>query len=211
MRKKFREAGTDGLHDYELVELLLTYAIPRKDVKPIAKDLLAEFGSLSELLNATPDQLQEVEGIGEVSATFFPLMKELCTEYLDESMRKRDVLSDPEAVAKFARAKIGSNENETFLVIYLNKQNQVLDWEQILEGTVDKTAVYPRRILQPALDTGATGLILVHNHPGGTPEPSPQDHKLTEELREMAKGLDIQLMDHLLVTENTYRSIIKRQ
>jgi DNA repair protein RadC len=208
LRKKFREAGTDGFHDYELVELLLTYAIPRKDVKPIAKDLIDEFGSISGILEASPEQLERIDGMGEVSSTLFPLLKELCTEYLDESMRERDVLSDPEAVADFARAKIGTKDNETFMAIYLNNQNEVLDWEIIQEGTVDKATVYPRNVIQPALDAGATGLILVHNHPGGSLEPSHQDEKLTEELTEMAQGLDIDLKDHLLVTSSAHERLV---
>lgn len=207
LRKKFREAGTDGFHDYELVELLLTYAIPRKDVKPIAKDLIEEFDSISGILEASPEQLQRVDGMGEVSSTFFPLMKELCTEYLDETMRDRDVLSDPEAVADFARAKIGANDNETFMAIYLNNQNEVLDWEIIQEGTVDKATVYPRQIIQPALDAGATGLILVHNHPGGNLEASNHDIQSTEEVKEMAEGLDIELIDHLIVTTDLFKQI----
>lgn len=207
LRKKFREAGTNALHDYELVELLLTYAIPRKDVKPIAKDLLEEFGSISSLIEAEPDELERIDGVSEVTSTFFPLMKELCAEYLDETMRERDVLSDPEAVADFARAKIGSRDHETFMAIYLNNQNEVLDWEIIQEGTVDKATVYPRNVIQPALDTGATGLILVHNHPGGTLEPSRQDKQLTEEIKEMAGGLGIELMDHLVVTTDSFKKI----
>ena len=199
LRERFQKVGAEGLHDYELLELLLTYAIPRKDVKPIAKDLITRFGSLSGVLDASPQELEVAPDIGPVSATLIRLVKDLCGVYLGERMKHRDVLSSPHAVVDFARVKVAGLPHEAFMIIYLNTKNEVIDHEVIHEGTVDRAVVYPRRVIESALAHHASGLILVHNHPSGHPEPSEDDKRLTRVLMEAARPLDLRVVDHLIV------------
>lgn len=207
LREKFRESGTDAFHDYELLELVLTYAIPRGDVKPIAKRLLEKFDSLSGVLEADREELIDVDGVGEVSATFFPLLKEINQEYLAEKMKEREVLDGPEAVADFARLKIGGKETEAFMAIYVDKQNQVRDYEILQEGTVDHTTIHPREVLKSALENNAQGIIVIHNHPSGTLKSSGADDRLTQKLQEATNSVDIELLDHLIVSESGYERV----
>ncbi len=199
LRERFRKAGGEAMHDYELLELLLTFAIPRKDVKPVAKDLIRRFGSLSGVLDADPNELEKVPAVGPVSATLIRLVKELCGAYLGERMKERDVLSSPQAVADFARVKMAGLPHEAFMVIYLNTKNAVIAHEIVHHGTVDRAIVYPRRVIESALAHHASGVILVHNHPSGHPEPSEDDKRLTRTLVEAARPLDIRVLDHLVV------------
>lgn len=199
LRERFQKGGAEGFHDYELLELLLTYAIPRKDVKPIAKDLIQRFGGLSGVFDASLQELQSVPRVGLVSATLIHLVKQLCGAYLGEKMKRRDLLSSPDAVADFARMKLAGLPHEAFMIIYLNTKNEVLDYEIVHEGTVDRAVVYPRRVIESALAHHASGLVLVHNHPSGHPEPSEDDKRLTRILVEAARPLDIRVVDHLVV------------
>jgi len=157
------------MHDYELLELLLTYAIPRKDVKPYAKDLIERFGSLSGVLDASRKELEEVLKIGPISSTLIRLIKELCGAYLGEKMKGKEVLSSPQAVLDFARMRLAGLPHEAFMVIFLNAKNRVLDHKILQEGTVDRAIIYPRRIVEEALAHHAAGIIFVHNHPAVTP------------------------------------------
>lgn len=206
LRERFKKAGAKGLHDYELLELLLTYAIPRKDVKPTAKDLLKRFGSLSGVLDASQKELEAVEGLGSISATLIRLVKEICSAYLSDRMKRKDVLSSPQAVVDFARAKLGGLPHEAFMVVYLNTKNEVIEHEIVHEGTIDRAVIYPRRIIEAALAHHAAGLILVHNHPSGHPEPSEEDKRLTRAIADAARPMDIKVIDHLIVGKDDYFS-----
>jgi DNA repair protein RadC len=158
LREKFQKAETKGFHNYELLELLLTYAIPRRDVKPVAKDLINRFGGISGVLDADQKKLEEVPGLASASATLIRLIKELCVTYLEERMkREKDVLSSPQLVVNFAHAKLSGLHHEAFMIIYLNVKNGVIDYEVIHEGTVDRVVVYPRRIIESALSNHAAG------------------------------------------------------
>lgn len=205
LRERFRRAGAEGLHDYELLELLLTYAIPRKDVKPLAKKLIEKFGSLSGVLDAGQRELQS-EGLSSTTATLIGLVKELGGAYLGERMKRKDLLSSPQAVVDFARAKLSGVPHEALMVIYLNVKNEVIDHEIIHEGTVDRVIIYPRRIIEAALAHHAAGLILVHNHPSGHPQPSGEDKRLTRAVTEAARTVDIQIVDHIIVGRDGYHS-----
>lgn len=211
LREKFQKAGAEGLHDYELLELLLTYALPRKDVKPIAKALLDRFGGLAGVLDASQRELEEAEGLGPISATLIRLVKELCVTYLAERMKRKDLLSSPQAVVDFARAKLAGLPHEAFMVIYLNTKNEVIEYEVIHEGTVDRAVVYPRRIVEAALAYHAVGLILAHNHPSGHPQPSEEDQRLTHTVAEAARTVDIRVLDHIIVGKNGYFSFREHQ
>lgn len=206
LREKFLNAGADGLHDYELLELFLTFAIPRVDVKPKAKALMKRFGSLNAVLDASQEELESVKGVGASSAICIRLVKELFAAYLGERMEGKDVLSSPGAVVDFARVKLAGLPHEAFMVIYLNVKNRVIDHEVLQEGTVDRAIVYPREIIKAALTHKAAGLILSHNHPSGDPDPSQEDKHLTHSVIEAARTVEIRVLDHIIVGKNGYFS-----
>ena len=197
------------MHDYELLELLLTYSIPRRDVKPVAKKLIDKFGSLPGVLDAGQKELEGVKGLGAMSASLIRLVKELYGTYLSENIMERDVLSSPEAVLNFVRVKMSGLTNEAFMVIYMNVKNEVIEHTLLQEGTVDKVAVYPRRIIESALSHHASALILIHNHPSGNTTPSAEDRVLTQEIAEAASTLDIKVLDHLIVGKEGYFSFME--
>jgi DNA repair protein RadC len=206
LRERFLKAGAEGLHDYELLELLLTYAIPRLDVKPRAKALMKRFESLNGVLDASQEELQVIKGLGPSSAILIRLIKELFAAYLAERMEGKDVLSSPGAVQEFVRVKLAGLPHEAFMVIYLNVKNRVIDHEILQEGTVDRAIVYPREIIKAALTHKAAGLILSHNHPSGEPDPSQEDRHLTRSVIEAARTVEIKVLDHLIVGKNGYFS-----
>jgi len=210
LRERFLRAGAKGLQDYELLELLLSYAIPRKDVKPQAKELLRRFGSLAGVMDASPEEVQEVKGIGPRAATLLRLVKEMGEVYLSERMRGVDVLSSPSQVVDFCLFRLKGEGEEKFMVIYLNVKNEVMDYEVIHEGTVDRSVVYPRRVAERALRRRAASVIVVHNHPSGHPDPSPEDKRITRELVEALKPLEIRLLDHIIVGKRGYFSFRER-
>jgi len=211
LRERFHKSGVEGMHDYEVLELLLTYAIPRRDVKPYAKELIKHFGGLSGVLDASQKELETVLHIGPISSTLIRLVKEMCGTYLAEKMKEKDVLSSPQAVLDFARVKMAGLPHEAFMVIFLNTKNKVLDCKIIQEGTVDRTVIYPRRIIEEALSRHSAGLILVHNHPSGDSEPSPEDKQLTRSIMEAARTVDIRVLDHIIVGKEGYCSFLERK
>jgi DNA repair protein RadC len=210
LRDRFRKNGTAGMHDYEILELLLTYAIPRKDVKPFAKELIKHFGSLSAVLDASQKEIEKILHVGPISSTLIRLVKDICGVYLAEKMKHQDVLSSPQAVLDFARAKLAGLPHEAFMVIFLNAKNKVLDHEIIQEGTIDRAVIYPRRIVEAALSRHAAGLILVHNHPSGDAEPSPEDKHLTRAIVDASQTIDIRVLDHITVGKDGYCSFRER-
>lgn len=209
LRERFRKSGADGMHDYELLELLLTFSIPRRDVKPVAKKLISEFGGLSGVLDADQKKLEELQGVGSMSAALIRLVKELYNTYLAENMKRGDVLSSPETVLKFVRVRLSGMTNEAFMVIYMNVKNEVIDYSILHEGTIDNVAVYPRRIIESALSRHASGVILVHNHPSGNPMPSREDKALTRDIADAAITLDIRVLDHIIVGKDGYFSFLE--
>jgi DNA repair protein RadC len=211
LRERFQKAGAEGFHDYELLELLLTYAIPRRNVKPIAKVLMERFGSLSGVLDASPQELEKVSQMGPASSSLIRLVKESCGTYLAEKMKQMDVLSSPQAVLDFARAKLAGRPHESFMVIFLNTKNHVLHHQIVHEGTVNRAVIYPRRVIEEALARNASGLILVHNHPSGQSDPSSEDRQLTRALVEATRALDIRVLDHIIVGKDGHFSFAEAQ
>lgn len=209
LREKFKKSGAEGLHDYELLELLLTFSIPRRDVKPVAKTLIAHFGSLSAVMDAGQQELEELKGVGSMSASLIRLVKEMYRTYLAQKMKERDVLSSPDAVLDFVRLTLSGLKHETFMVIYINVKNEVIDHTFLQEGAVDNVAVYPRRIIESALSHHASAVILVHNHPSGNPSPSNEDKELTREIAQAASTLDIRVLDHIIVGKDGYFSFME--
>lgn len=211
LRDKFLKSGAAGLHDYELVELLLTYAVPRCDVKPAAKALLKRFGDLQGLLDGDPAEVSKVSGVGPSSAVLIKLVKEIHCRSLARRMKGQNALSSPRAVLDFARAALVGQGSECFLAVFLNAKNRVLDHRVIHEGTIDHAIVYPRRIIEQALAARAAGLILVHNHPSGDPAPSDEDLRLTRSIQDAVKPLDIRVLDHIIVGRDGYCSFAEKK
>ncbi len=199
LRERFEKSSADGLQDYEILELLLGYAIPRRDVKPIAKDLMRKFGGFSGVLDADLKALEAVAGLGERSAMLLKLVKEVSAAYLGEKMREKDFLSSPEAVVDFARMKLAGLPQECFMIVHLNTKNEVIAHEVLQEGTIYHAVIYPRKIVESALERRAANLILVHNHPSGHCEPSPEDKRITRELALAVKSIEVKILDHLIV------------
>ncbi len=206
LRERFRKSGAEGMHDYEILELLLTYAVPRKDVKPRAKELVRRFGSLPGVLDATQKELEEVAEIGPISSTLIRLIKETCSVYLAEKAKDTDALSSPGAVLDFARMKLAGLPHEAFMIIFLNTKNKVLDYKVLHEGTIDRAVIYPRRMVEEALGRHASGIILVHNHPSGDTGPSAEDKQLTRSLIEAARTIDLRVLDHIIIGKEGYCS-----
>ena len=195
-----------GLADYELLELFLALVIPRRDTKPLAKDILARFGSLKDALTARPDQLTEIKGVGPSAAAQWALFQELSARVGEAQTRSGTPLSDPADVAKAAMARIGAKGTEEFWCAFLDAKNRVIAWERVSRGTVNATPVFPREIAAAALRLEAVSLILCHNHPGGDPRPSREDAILTDKVREAVAALDIAVLDHIVVTDHDYYS-----
>jgi DNA repair protein RadC len=206
LRQRFERGGAAALLDYELLELLLTFAVANGDLKQRSKDLISRFKSLRGVLDADPAELRKIAGIGNKSAILIRLIKALMLAYLEEQMQKLDVLSSPQAVLDFARTKLAGLPHEAFMVIYLDVKNHVLDHEVLHEGTVDRAIVYPRRVIEAAIKHNAVGLILSHNHPSGDPAPSQEDKHLTRAVTEAARTIEIRVLDHVIVGRNGYFS-----
>jgi DNA repair protein RadC len=206
LKGKYLSTAPGTLQDYEILELLLSYSIPRKDVKPLAKALLLRFSSLKGIMDAPGEELMEVPGIGSHTAVLIRLVRELGTRYLKEKVREKTQISCTTELIQFCNAALGGLKDERFCVIYLNAQNRMIDMDVIEEGIVNQAIVYPRKVLESALKRKASAIILVHNHPSGQVKPSDADIRLTHTIREAAKALDILVHDHLIVGENRFFS-----
>ncbi|MUM76594.1 DNA repair protein RadC [Pseudodesulfovibrio sp. F-1] len=205
LREKLLQNGR-SLADYELLELTLAAVLPRRDTKPLAKLMITRFGSLKDALTARPEQLEAVSGIGPAAVAHWALLQELFARMGEARARSGVPLSEPADVARAAMARIGSKGVEEFWAAFLDIRNRVIAWEQVSKGTVDATPVFPREIMATALRLEAAALILAHNHPGGDPTPSMEDLALTQRIRETARGLDIRVLDHIIVTDHDYYS-----
>lgn len=194
-------ANSRALADYELVELLLAQTLPRCDTKPLAKALLARFDGLAGVLRAPVEQLQAVPGFGPALSAAWKLYAELFARLGETPIRRREVLSSANMVAEAAQARFGAERHEEFWVALLDNKNRALAWECVSRGTVNQTAVFPREVLALALRHQASGIVLVHNHPGGDTTPSREDLVITERIRRSAGELDIRVLDHLVVTD----------
>lgn len=202
LRARFLKSGFAGFADYEIVELLLTLAIPRRDVKPAAKALLARFGSVRGVLDAPLEELRRVDGLGEVAPVALRLIRETANLYLQQAAEGGEPLREPDALIRFWRSRIGSLPYEVFEVAYLDSAGRLLrdGVERLEEGTVDRATVYPRRILEAALRRNAAALVVAHNHPNGEVNPSEQDKLLTRALTLAATTVSVRLLEHLVVS-----------
>ncbi|MBW1780404.1 MAG: DNA repair protein RadC [Deltaproteobacteria bacterium] len=209
LRKRFLMAGRGALADYELLELLLTYAIPRVNTKPLAKALLHRFGTFVNVLQQPYERLMEIKGIGSKTATFIQVVQASLTRSMEADVEQQLSISGPEDIFAFVRLHLGARSHECVYAFYLNNSNHVVHQAEVGMGTVDRTPLYPREILKPALVYDATGIILVHNHPEGQPVPSEDDLEMTTRLEEVAAHFGIRLLDHMIVTRLQAYSIKK--
>ena len=201
LRARFLNAP-DSLPDYELLELLLFMAIPRKDVKPIAKLLIDRFKNLNGVLNASLNDLESVNGISHNSAVAIRAIRAAGLRLLQQDVMGRPVLTSWQRLVDYCQAAMANDTREHFRLLFLNKKNELIADEVQQSGTVDHTPAYPREIMKRALELGATALILVHNHPSGDPAPSDADVQLTKHIIAAAKPFDIIVHDHLIVSRN---------
>jgi DNA repair protein RadC len=206
LKDRFERAGIAGLQDYEVLELLLFYALPRKDAKPLAKDLMRRFGSLKGVLDAGHEALEGVPGIGRHAALLFRLVRDLGSLYLQKRAEEKEPISSTKELIDYCLSSMGGLKDEHFAVIYLNARNKIIKVETIQEGIVNQAVVYPRKVLEKALKHKASAIILVHNHPSGHVRPSDADIRLTRVLQDAARVMDIVLHDHLIVGENRFFS-----
>jgi DNA repair protein RadC len=203
LRDRFREAGTNALSDYELLELLLFRAQPRRDMKPVAKALLEKFGSFAEVISAPEKRLAEVDGIGEASITELKIVHAAASRMLRDEVKKRPVLSSWSAVLDYCRTAQAFADRDLFL----DKRNQLIADEVQQTGTVDHTPVYPREVVKRALELSATAIILVHNHPSGDATPSRADIDMTKQIVDIARSLGIEMHDHIIVGKHGHTSL----
>jgi DNA repair protein RadC len=207
LRQRFLAAGSEALSDYELIELVLFRAIPQRDLKPLAKELIAKFGSFAEAISAPPERLREVKGLGEAAITELKLVQAAATRLARGEVKQRPVLSSWGNVLDYCRAAMAFADKEQLRVLFLDKRNQLIADELQQTGTVDHTPVYPRELVKRALELSATAVVLVHNHPSGDPAPSRADIEMTQAIIAIARPLGIAVHDHLIVGKDGHASL----
>ncbi|MDQ0328235.1 RadC family protein [Terribium terrae] len=207
LRERFGAAGHSALPDYELLELLLFRLIPRADTKPVAKALLARFGTLAEVLGAPEALLKEVKGVGPAAALDLKVIAAAAHRMLRSDLTGRETLSSWQQVLDYCRAAMAYETREQFRILFLDKKNVLIADEVQQTGTVDHTPVYPREVVKRALELSATAIVLVHNHPSGDPTPSRADIEMTKEIVETGKRLGITVHDHIIIGKKGHASM----
>ena len=207
LRQRLLQAGSEAVADYELVELVLFRAIPRRDVKPLAKALIARFGSFAEAIAAEPARLAEIEGMSEGAIAEFKIVEAGAKRFAKGAVRKRLPVGSFSAVVDYCRTAMAFDAREEFRVLFLDRKNGLIADESQGAGTVDQTPVYPREVVRRALELSATAVILVHNHPSGDPTPSAQDVKMTLDIIAVAQPLGVAVHDHIIVGRDGHASL----
>ena len=207
LRARFRSGGADAVPDYELLEMVLFRAFPRGDTKPLAKQLLARFGTFAEVINAPEERLREVQGVGTRVIDELKLIRTASVRLLKGEIMGRTVLGSWSTVIDYCRAAQGFDQKEQFRILFLDRKNQLIADEVQQEGTVDHTPVYVREVVKRALELSATAIILVHNHPSGDTTPSKADIDMTKLIIEAAKPLGVTVHDHIIVGRNGHTSL----
>ena len=207
LRERFLTAGPAALADYELLELLLFPALPRADVKPLAKTLLERFGGFAGVINAEIADLRRVPGLGETSAIAIKAIQAAIQRVLRAQVIERPVLSSWQGVLDYCHAAMAHGRIEEFRLLFLDRKNALIADEVQQKGTVDHTPVYPREVVKRALDLGASAIIMVHNHPSGDPTPSKADIEMTREVAKAARTLGIEVHDHLIIGRSGQTSL----
>lgn len=206
LRQRFQERGADSLADYELLELLLARALPRRDVKPIAKALIEAFGGFAEALSAPVERLTEVKGVGETTAVELKVIAEAAVRFSRAAVLNRPIISSWSALLDYCRTRLAYKDKEEFHVLFLDRKNRLIADELQGAGTVDHAPVYPREVMGRALALGATAIILVHNHPSGDPSPSLADIEMTRQIIAAGKPIGVAVHDHLVIGRDSTAS-----
>jgi DNA repair protein RadC len=207
LRTRLREAGAEALADYELLELVLFSAIPRVDVKPLAKTLIARFGSFAEAIAASPERLAEIDGMTPRAVTEFKIVEASAQRFAKGAAKKRLAIGSSNALVDYCRTAIAFAEREEFHVLFLDKRNGLIADEKLGAGTIDHTPVYPREVVRRALELSASAIILVHNHPSGDPTPSSADVKMTHDIVAIGAPLGVVVHDHIIVGKQGHASL----
>ena len=200
LRQRFLKEGLSGFSEHEVLELLLTYAIPQRDVNPLAHRLMERFGSLAGVLEAGPDDLMQVDGIGESAAAFLVLMPQLMGVYQHSALGERPVITDLSTARRYVQALYVGVHEEHLYMICLDQRGRVLCPALLHKGTVDQVQLYPREVVETALRHHAHAVLLVHNHPSGSPEPSQDDYDVTRTLISALNVIGVRVVDHLIVS-----------
>ncbi|MEW6766457.1 MAG: DNA repair protein RadC [Pseudomonadota bacterium] len=207
LRDRFRDAGADALSDYELLEMVLFRALPRRDVKPLAKSLIAKFGSFAETVHAPETLLKEIDGLGDSAITEIKLIAATASRIAKGQVKQKTMLSSWSNVIDYCRTSMAFADKEQFRILFLDKRNQLIADELQQVGTIDHTPVYPREVVKRALELSATAIILVHNHPSGDPTPSTADIQMTKSIMAISSPLGIAVHDHIIVGKNGHSSL----
>lgn len=209
IKEKYEKSGISGWLDYEILELALSYAIPRKDTKPIAKALLSRFKTINGVLDSDKKELRTITGVSDHTALFLSLLKDITILYLENGLYNKDLLSSPQVVYNYLKASLKGTVDEEFKVLFLDNRNQLITIETLNTGTVNQSVVYPRKVAERALYNHAVSVIIAHNHPAGTLEPSLEDCTITNFIKDALKTVDITLLDHIIIGNNDYFSFKK--
>ena len=199
LRDRFMVGGADAMPDYELLELVLFRAIPRQDVKPLARKLLDHFGSYNGVISASPGQLRQVNGVGDAVVTELKIIQATAQRLAQSRMMQRPVVSSWDALLAYCHSTMAHRDTEQFRILFLDTKNTVIADEEQAKGTVDHVPVYPREVVKRALELNASALILVHNHPSGDPTPSQADIAMTRQIEIAGQTLGLTLQDHLII------------
>lgn len=208
-RQRLRQriiVSAENLADYELLEMILFSVIPRKDVKPLAKELLTRFGSLADLINTDKEKLLNIKGTNDNLYINFVIMRELTNRMLKQKVINQNVISSWSILIDYLKATMGNMKTEQFRILFLNKKNVLIADEVLSQGTIDQATIYPREIIKRALFNEAGAIILVHNHPSGVSKPSNTDIKLTHKIVETCANVNISVHDHVIIAANEYFS-----
>jgi DNA repair protein RadC len=211
IKTKYEKSRLNGWLDYEVLELVLSYAIPRKDTKSIARELLSRFKSINGILDADNRDLQSINGISKHTALFLNLLKDISVLYMEKRMFEKDLLSSPQIVYDYLKVSLKGLIDEGFKMLFLDNRNQLIAMETLKNGTVNQTIVFPRKIVERALYHHAVGVLIAHNHPSGSLEPSQEDQEVTKDIRKALKTVDIALLDHIIIGGNEFFSFRENQ
>ncbi|OGS44962.1 MAG: hypothetical protein A2539_04610 [Elusimicrobia bacterium RIFOXYD2_FULL_34_15] len=206
LKEKYKKNGINGWLDYEVLELALSYAIPRKDTKPIAKELISRFKTINGVLDADRKYLEEVKGISEHTAFFLKLLKDVAILYMEKGIHNKDLLSSPQLVYDYLKTSLRGASDEEFKILFLDNRNKLIGIETFESGTVNHAVVYPRKVVERALYNHAVGVIIAHNHPSGALQPSQDDIDVTKTIKNALRTVEITLLDHIIIGHNDYYS-----
>ncbi len=214
LQERYLSCGYKGLADYEIIEFLLFPIIPRRDTKALAKELLEKFSTIGGIFEADSEELKRIKGLGEVSTTYLKFIGDLFSYYYEDKIlngkeNNRISIRSKNQLLNYLRKNIGISKIEEFKVLFLNSNNEVLGVETLFQGTIDKSAVYPRKILERVIFYNARSIIFAHNHPSGNTNPSSKDIEITKMMKEFFKMVDVSVLDHVIISRDSYFSFLE--